>query len=80
MAGSFPPETENPDPEVEAEWMTTGTVPVAVTVSDFDTDVPTATLPKAIEVALRPRDWRAAFNSSEVLFDAPPALAVSVAV
>ena len=80
MAGRFPPETENPVPEVESELIVTGTVPLEVTVIDIETDVPTDTLPNDSEVALSVRAGVAAFNCSPILFDEPLALAVNVAV
>ena len=53
MAGKVPPETENPVPEIESELMVTAAVPVEVAVMDLVTAVPTETLPKDSEVALR---------------------------
>ena len=80
MTGRFPPVTENPDPAVESELMVTATVPPTVRVTDFDTEVPTATLPKDNEVVLRLNFAPAALNCSATLFDVPLALAVKVAV
>ena len=80
MTGKFPPETENPDPTVESEVSVTATVPLAVRVTDFDTDVPTATLPKDSEVVLRLNVApTATFNCRATLFAEPLALAVRVA-
>ena len=80
MTGRFPPETENPDPTVESELMVTATVPLTVRVTDFDTDVPTATLPKDSDVVLRLNVDPATFNRSAMLFDEPLALAVKFTV
>lgn len=76
----MPPETENPVPVVEAELTVTATVPFEVTVTDCDTSVFTETLPKAMELVLRPNDCVAAFNCSAALFVDALALAVKVAV
>jgi hypothetical protein len=80
VTGRFPPETENPDPTVESELIVTAAVPLTVSVTDCDTEVPTATLPKDSEVVLRLNFAPAAFNCSATLFDEPLALAVKVAV
>ena len=80
MVGKLPPETENPAPDIESELMVTATEPFEVTVSDFDTEVPTATLPKDSEVVLRLNAGVAAFNCSATLLDELLALAVTVAV
>ena len=53
MTGKPPPETEKPVPEIESALIETGAVPLDVTVTDFVTAVPTETLPKAREEALR---------------------------
>ncbi len=83
MTGKPPPETENPFPEIAAELILTGAVPFDVTVTDFETAVPIATFPNAIELALTlkagvPDDG----GPSEMLkvLATPPALAVTVAV
>jgi hypothetical protein len=62
VAGRFPPETENPVPVVESELIVTAAVPLEVTVTDFVTAVPTATLPKSSEVAFRVSAGVAAFS------------------
>lgn len=62
MTGKLPPATENPAPEIESELIVTAEVPLEVTVMDFETAVPTATLPNASELALRLRAGAAAFN------------------
>jgi hypothetical protein len=80
VSGKFPPETENPAPVIESELMVTATVPLEVTVTVFDTDVPTDTFPKDSEVALRPREGVAAFNCRATLFFELFALAETVAV
>jgi hypothetical protein len=80
VTGRFPPETENPDPVVESELMVTAAVPPTVRVTDFETDVPTATLPKTREVVLRLNVAPAAFRFSATLFEELPVLAVRVAV
>ncbi|HEY2470617.1 MAG TPA: hypothetical protein VGI45_22675 [Terracidiphilus sp.] len=59
--------------------MVTAAVPLAVIVIDFDTDVPTATLPNASEVVLTVNADVVAFKCSATLFDEPLALAVKVA-
>ena len=79
MTGRFPPETENPDPAVESELIVTAAVPLTVSVTDWDTEVPTATLPKDNAVVLRLNFAPAAFNCSATLLDEPLALAVRVA-
>jgi hypothetical protein len=60
--------------------MVTATVPLEVTVTDFDTDVPTATLPKDSEVALKLNAGVVALSCSATLFEELFALADSVAV
>jgi hypothetical protein len=57
----------------------TAAVPVEVTVTDFVTGVPTATLPNANEVALRLRAGVAALSRIAKLFDDASALAETVA-
>ena len=56
----------------------TATVPLDVTVTDFDTAVPTETLPKESEVAVRLRVADAAFSCSEIAFELLPVVAVKV--
>ena len=80
MTGNAPPETENPVPEIESELIVTATVPLDVTVTDCDTEVPTETFPNEREVVFRLNDGVAAFNCRATLFDDELALAVSVAV
>jgi len=65
VTGKPPPETENPVPVIESELIFTGTVPLEVTVTDFVTAVPTATLPNASEVLLRVSADVAALSCSE---------------
>jgi hypothetical protein len=60
--------------------MVTATVPLEVTVTDFVTAVPTATLLKASELALRLRVGVAAFSCSAALFDEEFALAATLTV
>lgn len=79
MVGKLPPETVNPVPEIESELMVTAAVPLDVTVTDLETAVPTETLPKASEVALRERDGVAAFNCRAALCEEEFEVAVSVA-
>jgi len=55
-------------------------VPLEVTVTDLLTAVPTETLPKASDVALRVRAGVAAFSCRATLFDAELEPAVRVAV
>ena len=80
MVGKFPPERVNPVPEIESELIVTAAVPLEVTVMDLLTAVPTATLPKASEVALRVTAGLAAFSCKEALFEDEFELAVRVAV
>jgi hypothetical protein len=80
VRGKFPPETENPAPVIESELMVTATVPLEVTVIDFDTDVLVVTLPKASVVALRLNAGVAAFSCIAKLLDDEFAPAVIVAV
>ena len=80
MAGRFPPETEKPVPEAEPELMVTATLPLDVTVTDFDTDVPTDTLPNDREVVLNVIAAVAAFSCKAKLFEELFAVAVIVAV
>ena len=80
MVGKLPPETENPVPEIESELMVTTAVPLEVTVTDFETAVPTETLPKASEDALRVRAGVAAFNCRAALCEDEFEVAVRVAV
>ena len=80
MTGKFPPETVKPVPEIVSELIVTATVPVDVTVTDFVTAVPTATLPNDREVALGLNVGVAAFSCSEKLFDELFSLAVIVAL
>lgn len=58
----------------------TATVPLEVTVIDFETAVPTETLPNASEVALRVSAGVAAFSCNATLFDELFDVAVTVAV
>ena len=62
MTGKFPPDTENPVPEIESEFSVTATLPFEVTVTDFVTAVPTETLPNASELVLRLIAGTAAFK------------------
>ena len=64
---------------IESELIVTATVPLEVTVTDFDTDVPTATLPKDSEVVLRLNAGVAALSCSATLFEELFALADTVA-
>ena len=59
--------------------MVTATVPLEVTVTDCDTEVPIATLPKDSEVTLRLNAGVAALSCSATLFEELFALADSVA-
>lgn len=79
MAGKLPPETVKPVPVVESELIVTAAVPLEVTVTDFVTAVPTATLPKDSDVALRLSAAVAAFSCRETDFEVLPVEAVSVA-
>lgn len=80
MVGKTGPNTENPVPQTEPEFMVTAAVPLEVTVTDLLTAVPTETLPKASEVALKVRPGPAAFSSRATLSDDEFRLAVRVPV
>jgi hypothetical protein len=67
-------------PETVAELMVTDPVPVEVKVSDCVVAVLTATLPKARLDALTPSVDAAGVNCRPKVLEAPPPLAVSVAV
>lgn len=75
--GKLAPRTENPVPEIAAEVMVNGALPLELTVTDFVTAVPTAILPKGIEVELRVTAGVAAFSCNERVLDVVPELAVS---
>lgn len=76
MTGRFPPETENPVPEIESELSVKEPVPLDVTVTDWDTAVPTDTLPNASDVALNVSAGVAALSCRATLFE--PAVKVAV--
>jgi hypothetical protein len=76
--GRLPPRIENPVPETEAEVIVTAAVPFEVTVTDFVTAVPTATLANGSEVALKLSVAVAGLSCSEVTFEVLPVAAVSV--
>ena len=80
VAGRLPPETVNPVPVIESELIVRAVVPLEVTVTDLLTAVPTETLPKASDVALRVSAGVAAFNFSATLCEDEFELAVRVAV
>ena len=80
VVGRFPPETENPVPEIESELMVTAAVPLEVTVTDLETAVPTETLPNARDVELRLSVGTAAFSCRAKLCEELFELAVTVAV
>lgn len=80
MTGRLPPETENPVPEIESELMVTAIVPLDVSITDSETEVPTETFPNASEVGLKVRPGTAAFSCNAKLFEDEFAFAVSVAV
>jgi len=80
VTGRLPPETENPFPVTESDLMVTATVPLAVTVRDLVTAVPTATLPKASELALRLNAEFEALSCNAKLREEESVLAVIVAV
>ena len=79
MAGKLPPETENPVPVIESELIVTATVPLEVTVTDFVTAVPKATLPNDSDVALRLNAGVAAFSCIAKLCDEEFSLTATVA-
>ena len=62
VAGSVSPETEKPVPETAADLIVTDAVPLAVSVRDLLTDVPTETLPKASDEVLSVRAAVDGFN------------------
>jgi hypothetical protein len=62
VAGKVPPETENPEPEIESELIVTARVPMDVTVRVFVTAVFRETLPNDSDVALRLNAGTAAFS------------------
>lgn len=80
MTGNPPPDTENPVPEIVSELIVTAAVPLEVTVTDFETAVPTETLPNASEVALRVSAGVVAFSCNPTLLDELLEVAVTVAV
>jgi hypothetical protein len=80
VTGKEPPETEKPVPVIESELIVAATVPLDVTVTDFVTAVPTATLPNASDVALTLSVGTAPLSCKATLFEELFALAVIVAV
>lgn len=80
VAGKVPPVTVKPDPVIESELMVTATVPLEVKVTDFETEVPVETFPKASDVVLRLSAGVAAFNCSATVFEDAFAVALRVAV
>jgi hypothetical protein len=80
VAGKLPPVTVNPVPEIASELIVTAAVPLEVSVNDFVTAVPTATLPNDSEVTLAVKAGVAALSCTAKLFDEPFVLADSVAV
>jgi hypothetical protein len=78
MAGKLPPETVNPVPVIESEFIVTAIVPLDVTVTDLVTAVPTETLPNESDDAFRLSACVAAFSCSETALELPPVVAVSV--
>jgi hypothetical protein len=80
VVGMVPPEIENPVPEIESELSVKAAVPLEVTVTDFVTVVPTETLPKAREVALKVKAGLAAFSCRDIFCEDEFELAVKVAV
>jgi hypothetical protein len=65
---------------IEVELTVTAPVPLDVNVTDFVTDVPTATLPNASELVLAVNADVTAFSCSETLREAEPPVAVIDAV
>jgi len=53
VTGKLPPVTEKPDPLTESDFSIREAVPLEVTTTDFETAVPTVTLPKSNAEALR---------------------------
>jgi hypothetical protein len=80
VTGKLFPVTENPVPEVEPALTVTGAVPFEVNVTDCVTAVPTATLPKASDVALALNAGTAALSCIAKLFEVELAIADKVAV
>lgn len=67
-------------PEIAADVMVTGPVPVEVTVTDFETAVPIETLPKGRELALSVSPGVDAFNWTPKVCADEFALAVIIAL
>lgn len=80
LMGNALPERENPAPVTLAEFRVTATVPVEERISDCVLDELTVTPPKLMLEAFTDSVGTAAFNCSATFLEAPPAVAVSVAV
>ena len=79
VRGKLPPATENPVPDAVAAVIVTAAVPFDVTVTEFVTAVPTATLPNERDAALKPSVGVAAFSSRAIALELLPVDAVRVA-
>jgi hypothetical protein len=80
VMGALTPETENPAPVAVALLRISCAVPEDVTVTVWLVGVLISTLPKAMFAVLRLIAGIAGFSCSAYVVDAPPAVAVSVAV
>jgi hypothetical protein len=80
VIGNVDPERVNPAPLTVAELIVSGEVPIEVSVRTWVEAVFRFTLPNERLEALSEMEGTAAFNCSAKLAEAPPALAVSVAV
>ena len=80
MRGRLPPDTEKPLPEIVSALITNAAVPLEVTVTCCETEVPTATLPNSNELALSFIAGAAAVSWMTKVFEDPLTLALTVAV
>jgi len=80
LSGKVAPDTEKPVPLMVAELMDTGAVPVELRVSDWVAALLSATLPKAMVLALTVNVWVDAPKWRAKVLEAPPEVAVRVAV
>jgi hypothetical protein len=80
VKGKFAPKSENPTPEILAEFTVNGAVPLEVTVTDIVVAVPTATFPNDTDEVLTVKAGVAEFSCSETVFEVAPVIALSVAI
>ncbi len=80
VIGALIPDTENPGPEAVALLRISSAVPDDVTVTDLLVAVFSKSVPNATLVALRLSPGVTAFSCSGYVAEAPPAVAVSIAV